>query len=267
MPELPSNDRLHETLTALRTDLDRAPLADFTDVRRRGQQRARHQTVGALAAAAAVVAVVLRGALGLTGSEEATSQLPATPSPSAAGTHRPAVVRFLEPADLGRVGAYTGFHRAPGSGAPPKPLACLPRPRDLPGSHVTYDTSMVSSLDARYTESVLVYDAVAPARRAVQELAAAFRSCDQGDPAQATVEDTGPTTTTGTGEVSEVVRASRLSTPRVASEPFYYELGLARAGNVVVVLQWTSQGNPFGDPGRAVWTDAHLTTAAQRAIG
>jgi hypothetical protein len=261
-------DRVQQTLVALRTDLDRAPLADVADVRRRGQQRARHQGLGLAAAAAAVVAVVLGGALGLTGSDEATGQLPASPSPSATSdVHRPDVVTFLEPSDVGPVGDYTGFRRVPDAALDQKPLACLPLPRDLTGSHVTYDSRTVSSLDAQYVESVLVYDAVSPARRAVQELTAAFRTCDKGDPAEVTVADTGPTSAPGTGEITEIVRASRLSTPLVASEPFYYELGLARAGNVVVVLQWTSQGNPFGDPGHAVWTDDVLEAAAARAIG
>ena len=56
--------------------------------------------------------------------------------------------------------------------------------------------------------------------------------------------------------------------PQVASEYFYYELGTAQEDNVLVVLQWTSNGNPMGnDSTEWVWTADRLQTALDRAVG
>jgi len=252
-------DRVHETLTALRTDLDRAPLSDVRDVRRRGQQRARHQTVGVVAAAAAVVAIVVGGSLGLTGNDKATSELPANQARTLATDP------FLRVTDVGQVGPYESLQRSPDPvDESQRPLRCLPSPTTL-GATETKSTLFFSDLDARFTEHVLRYADAAAARRGTRALSAAFETCtEQAGPG---VTDVGPTTGAGSGEVDEVVNAARTVTPQVDGEVFYYELGAARVDNVVVVLQWTSQGSPFDDPSRFVWTPDLLDTAAARAIG
>lgn len=260
----PSDDRLRDTLVALRGDLDRAPLADPAAVRRRGQQRARHQGIAVAAAAVAVVAVVVGGSLGLVGRDEATT-IPAHPTPTS--VNRTVVPEpFLRAADVGSVGPYESFRRSPDPvSSGDTPLQCVASPTTL-GAGVTLSARYFSDLDAGFLEHVLQFSDDATAAAAVDRLTGQFARCPEGDPAQDSVLDIGPTRSPGTGDVDEVAHASRLSTPTVASEPFYYELGVARAGNVVVVLQWTSQGNPFSGPGRLVWTESLLTTAAQRAI-
>lgn len=57
------SDRLHDTLSALRTDVDHMPLADSSAVRARGTQRTRRQAVGTSLAVVALVA----GAVGISG--------------------------------------------------------------------------------------------------------------------------------------------------------------------------------------------------------
>jgi hypothetical protein len=70
------SDRLHDTLSALRTDVDHMPLADSSAVRARGTQRTRRQAVGTSLAVVALVA----GAVGISGALTGTnkaSDLPA----------------------------------------------------------------------------------------------------------------------------------------------------------------------------------------------
>ena len=63
-----------------------------------------------------------------------------------------------------------------------------------------------------------------------------------------------------------MLRASRLTVPTADAGISYYELGIAQRGNVVVVLEWSSMGNPEGDDGW-VWTPERLGTAVERAVG
>ena len=90
------SDRLHDTLTGLRTDVDRAALADSTAVRARGNQRTRRQAIGTSLAVVALVAGVIGVSGALTGTNEA-EQLPAdpttsqTPAPDPTVETRPAI--------------------------------------------------------------------------------------------------------------------------------------------------------------------------------
>jgi hypothetical protein len=72
-------DRVRDTLTALRSDAERAPLASTADVRRRGQARTRHQAVAGLAAAVVVVVAIVTGGALVNGSTKADRPLPAGP--------------------------------------------------------------------------------------------------------------------------------------------------------------------------------------------
>jgi len=70
------SDRLHDTLSTLRSDVDSMPLADSSAVRARGTQRTRRQAVGISLAVVALVA----GAVGISGALTGTnkaSELPA----------------------------------------------------------------------------------------------------------------------------------------------------------------------------------------------
>jgi hypothetical protein len=82
------NDRMTTTLEALRSDVERTPLADSVAVRRRGDQRTRRQAVGG----ALVVAALVAGAVGyLTGGLTGDNQglPPATSSPTATSSPSP----------------------------------------------------------------------------------------------------------------------------------------------------------------------------------
>ncbi len=75
------SDRLHDTLSTLRTDVDSMPLADSSAVRARGTQRTRRQAVGTSLAVVALVA----GAVGISGALTGTNNadnLPAPPAPT-----------------------------------------------------------------------------------------------------------------------------------------------------------------------------------------
>jgi hypothetical protein len=90
--------------------------------------------------------------------------------------------------------------------------------------------------------------------------------CPAGDPAEATVEDRGEQRVDGVGD--EAYHASRLTTPTADAGIHYYELAIARTGNLVVTLEWTGMGNPAGDgPDDWVWTAERLRTALDRAVG
>jgi len=109
------SDRLHDTLTSLRSDTDSAPLADSMAVRARGNQRTRRQAVGTSLAVVAVVAGVIGVSGALTGTNNKAENLPAdpttsqTPAPAPTDEARPAIDSglLLEPEDLPSVPAQT----------------------------------------------------------------------------------------------------------------------------------------------------------------
>lgn len=79
------SDRLHDTLSSLRTDVDHMPLADSSAVRARGAQRTRRQAVGTSLAVVALIA----GAVGISGALTGTnkaSNLPADRTTTTAPT-------------------------------------------------------------------------------------------------------------------------------------------------------------------------------------
>ncbi|MGZ4632075.1 MAG: hypothetical protein ACXV2G_05340 [Actinomycetes bacterium] len=95
LPQRPTgDDRVRDTLTALRADVDGVPLAASTDVRRRGQARSRHQAVVALAAAAVLVTAGVGAALDLTG-EDSSAPVARTPTVLHTATPSPANVAPL----------------------------------------------------------------------------------------------------------------------------------------------------------------------------
>src|SRR5688572_14324075 len=103
---MPDNrDPMSLTLEALRSDVERTPLADSLTVRRRGDQRTRRAAIGSAVAVVALVAGVVGVAGGLTG-DNRTTQVPASPSPSAEQTLDLAAGPFLRADDLTGFGGY-----------------------------------------------------------------------------------------------------------------------------------------------------------------
>ena len=82
-------DPMMLTLEALRSDIERTPLADSLTVRRRGDQRTRRAAVGSAVAVVALVAGVVGVAGGLTGDNRATDNPPATGGPTVDMTPEP----------------------------------------------------------------------------------------------------------------------------------------------------------------------------------
>jgi hypothetical protein len=76
-------DRVADTLTALRSDIDSIPLAESGAVRRRGELRTRHQIVGSTLVVAAVVAGAIGIGAGLTGDDKVLAPPADPPSTTA----------------------------------------------------------------------------------------------------------------------------------------------------------------------------------------
>jgi len=253
-------DRVADTLTALRNDTDRLALPDSGSVRRRGEQRTRNQVVaGALAAAVlAVGAVGLVGGLG--GDERRTAPPAESPTPTAEATHPLAADPFFTD---GEVQLDSGpMQRSPESpDEQPKPLRCMPRPTAL-GAEEARGAIFYSDLDPTFYEHVLRFATAEEAAAAATGLRETFAACPEGDPAEVTSDDRLPAALSPTA-----FHASRLSTPTADAGIGYYELGVAREANVLVVLQLNAMGNPAGDgPDDWVWTADRLQTALDRAV-
>jgi hypothetical protein len=137
----------------------------------------------------------------------------------------------------------------------------MPRPTTL-GAEETQGAIFYSDLDPTFSEHVLRFATAEEAAAAATGLRDAFAACPQGDPAEVTTDDRVP------GALSPTAfHASRLSTPTADAGIGYYELGVAREGNVLVVLQLNAMGNPAGDgPDDWVWTADRLRTALDRAV-
>ena len=135
------------------------------------------------------------------------------------------------------------------------------------GATETFGTLFYSDLDATFTEHVLRFDDGAAAADAVTALSSAFAACDEGRPrrgdGRATAGPRGPMAADG---VSETLHASRLTTPTADAGISYYELGVARSANIVVVLEWSSMGQPGEDRTAWVWSAERLQTALDRAV-
>jgi len=82
-------DRITETLTALRADVDTVGLADSGAVRRRGNQRTRHQLAGSALAVVALLAGVIGVSGGLGSSDRTLDAPPATTGPTVDTTPEP----------------------------------------------------------------------------------------------------------------------------------------------------------------------------------
>jgi hypothetical protein len=267
MPEN-RDDRMMLTLDALRTDVERTPIADSLTVRRRGDQRTRRQAVGGALAVVALLAGAAGIYGGLGGDDQAT-RIPASPSPSAEQTLDLAADPFLRPTDLGTVGPYAGFQRRPaqtpnadGPGDTAKML-CMGAGSDWAAWGATTHSTEVfyTDLDASLYEHVLAYDSAAASANGVADITREITACQETSGGSNQVTNRAPQPFGDAG-----FRASILARPP-DSEVSYYELAVRRKANVVVVLEWSSMGNPGGDSSDTwVWTPARTDTALDRAV-
>jgi len=137
---------------------------------------------------------------------------------------------------------------------------CIPSPLGAATAR-TESAQYYNELDGLIVEYAMQFPSTAAAERFTGELAAAFATCGKGDPAEATVVDTGPE------PVASGFRAARATTPTADAGLSYYELGVNAKANIVVVLEWTSMGNPYGrDATTWVWTADRLRLALDRAV-
>lgn len=257
-------DRIEETMRTLAPDVDRIGLADPGAVRRRGDRRTRNQALGSVLAAVAVVAGVLGVAGGPMGDRETIEAPPAEPTVSTSPEQLLSLAGppLLRDGDLTGVGPFGDFLD---SGNVPRDL--LLRCIDVPA--VTTGAKRVSTVlyepeigEPTVHEHAVSFPSESGALEFVTGLSAAFSACDRGDPAQVRVDDRGPEA------IGRGLRASRLTTPTRDAGIGYYELGLISERNMVVVLEWSSMGNPVGEgPDDWVWTAERLETALDRAIG
>jgi hypothetical protein len=266
MPD--NDDRMASTLETLRRDVERTPLADSLTVRRRGDQRTRRQAVGGALAVVALVAGAA-GIYGGLGGDDRATQIPATPSPSAEPTVALATDPFLQPTDIGAVGPYTDFQRRPaqtpdasGVGDTPKML-CMGAASDWAAWGATTHSTEVfyGDLDASFYEHVLAYDSAAAAADGVADINREVAACQENSGGDSGLTNRAPDPLGETG-----IRASTTARPP-DSEVSYYEVAATRQANVVVVLEWSSMGNPGGDTSDTwVWTPANTAAALDRAV-
>lgn len=243
-----SPDRMTETLSALRTDVDRVGLADSASIRHRGQQRTRNQAIGGTLAALCLVAAGVGIAGGLTGDNRAVEGPPAkdgtaTTTQQAEQTYAIAADPFLEASDLSGFGVYSdaGFTDAQDE---PELMAeqCAVRPMDWPAAEAV-GNRYYGELNAFVNEYVLRFDTAADAKAAVpalarQDLTAA--TCPTPEASQGTFD---ARTQVKEPALEDAWRFSRYFIPSFASEPSYHEVVTARQGNVVVVLEWMADSN------------------------
>lgn len=261
-------DRMQQTLESLRTDVDRAGLADSGAVRRRGDRRTRHQVAGG----ALAVVVVLAGAAGIVGGldgDRRATDIPATPSPTVTQESL-AAEPFLPVEGLTGFAGYDQAGPFIDAGQEPDvaPEQCATRPGDWEAAQVQATRYYQDGSEAEIREYVLRFDDTGSAEQASLKRAYA----DLAATCPATVDPSEGTMTTRYSVLVPgldlAVRSSRYFVPEVASEPSYYEVATAHQGNVVVVLEWHASGNPAGDGTQDwVWTTERLQSALDRAVG
>src|SRR5215203_573562 len=235
-------DRVADTLTALRSDIDSIPLAESGAVRRRGEVRTRNQVVGSTLVVVALVAGAIGLGAGLTGGDDKTLVPPASPRPSTstAQTLDLAAEPFLEGEDLTGLGDYGDLGPFIDAGQEPEILSgqCAVRPAGWGAGEVRSTRFYQDGTEAGINEYVLRFADEAAAEQAALKQAYA----DIADVCPATVDPSDGTLATRYSEtvpgLDGSIRSSRYFVPEVASEPNYYEVATAYRGNVVVVLEW-----------------------------
>lgn len=107
-------DPVRDTLTLLRSDVDRVSLADSAAVRRRGQARARHHAIAGVAGVFVLVGAVVGGSAALSGRHSSAPPLTgttSTPTPSASPTPTESAPATLSPEHLLTADDFPGTDR------------------------------------------------------------------------------------------------------------------------------------------------------------
>lgn len=260
-------DRIEETLSALRVDIDRVGLPDSGSIRRRGDRRTRHQVIGTTLAALAVVAGAIGVTANLAGDDRSLQGPPAKDGPTATTSVTEEKLLtladdpLLRPDDIGTIGVYEGWELNASPDAADQMLSlCVSKPSDLGGTD-TVSGLYYNVLDGTFTEHVLRFPDAAAAQDAVDTVARSLTGCTVGTPADDVQTRWAPLDVTAADAAVHVSRSSE--TPN--SEPSYLELGMARTSNVVVLLSWNSMGQP--ESVSWVWTADRLQSALDRAVG
>ena len=269
MPEPDSNDKLTLTLDALRSDVERNPLADSLTVRRRGDQRTRRQAVGGALALVALVA----GATGLYGGLGGVDRADAPIATGGATTPAPRLTaeiaakpfvptNFLTGlGDYDRIGPFLDSSES----VTVEPQACDIDPAGWGAAELVSRRFYQDGSEATINEYVLRFDDAGQATAALLRPAADLAACPPVAPADGTVEARNRSNAPVEGSQA----TSRLFTPTAASEPSYQEVVAAfvpGTENVIVVLSW----HAFGSGRAAVgwtFTDFQVQAALDRAVG
>ena len=263
MPE--HNDPMTNTLDTLRSDIERLPLSDSLTVRRRGDRRTRNQAVGGALAVVALVAGAAGIYGGLGGDDEGTN-IPAvspTPTESPLSLAADPLLKATDLTGLGRYGSLAVL-QAPGTPdltAPPD--VCQIRPTKWGAAEVHAARFYQDGSTLGILEVVLRYDTAEQAKTALDQPGTDLALCPEPDPADGTLEVRPPETMP---LVTDGVHVARHFTPSAASEPSYYEVAAARKSNLVVVLTWSSDGTPIGNPDSWACSGEQLQTALDRAL-
>ncbi len=266
MPE--NNDKLTLTLDALRSDVERNPLADSQTVRRRGDQRTRRQAVGGALAVVALVAGAA-GLLGGVGGDDRATQLPATqtptPTPTTTATATIADQPFVGADDLTGLGDYdqTGPFLDSGEAVTDDPKVCGVHPSGWGAAEVVSRRYYQDGSEARIDEYVLRFDDPGQATAALLRPQSDLAGCPTVARADGTVDSRHRTN----APVPGADTSSRLFTPTVASEPGYQEVvAVPAADTIVVVLEWRASGSGRAAAGWT-WTAAQVQAALDAAVG
>ena len=237
MPEN-RDDRMTLTLDALRTDVERTPLADSLSRARRGDQRTRRQAVGARSPSWPWSPARPASTAAWTATT-APTQIPASPSPSAEQTLDLAAEPFLTADDLtGRQlrPGRTVHRRRPGAGLLP---SSAPRDPGMGAAQVRSTRFYQDGSEAEIREYVLRFADTAD--RAEQAALKRAYADLVARPAPPTVDPSEGTLTTRDSvrraRARRRVRSSRYFA-RVASEPTTTRSRPPTGANVVVVLEW-----------------------------
>lgn len=286
MPEI--HDPMTATLEALRSDVERTPLADSLAVRRRGDQRTRRQAVGG----ALVVVAMVAGAVGyltggLTGDDEGLP--PATGGPTASATVEPTYALadnpFMTAEDMSNLGEYQAAGSLVAAGQPETPgdPECTVRPDDwaVTGAEVRgrryfqgdpAHPKAGASSEASVLEYVVRFGSAERSRATDLATSAALNArltvgggadCPEVDPSEGRIETRATEHIPG---VEGAWRHSRLFVPTQDSEPSYTEVASAHRGNIVIVLVWRAWGSTEAD-GAWTFTAEAVQAALDRAVG
>lgn len=271
---------LHRRLAWLETDLDAVVLPGAAAARKRGTQRTRHHLTAAALGAAVVV-----GSLGIVQVDPTSAPAPATTPSKAvtppdhaptesAGVSEPSPLSlddspFLDEIDIDPVGTYAGFGWVDGwdLGSAEYAHVCLPDLADVGAGDVQRGVWAMREGEGTFIEFALQ---MPDAEAAAAFIAGQVVLPDQcGEVSETHVQNVNQPTSPPVAGADDALVWTVGDRPRpddLGSEGSFGGVGMARTGNIVVVIYFTA----FGDPTDGGWSDyaaRTLGTALDRATG